>query len=103
MIYVEDNIVLQPCKFGAFLELENGLAGFLKGTRIKHIASWHTTVGNQGEITVLYSCDDMGTWERAVSDLVQNKEFMVVYQKALGLAASTNRKIMMPTPASPLK
>jgi hypothetical protein len=103
MIYVEDNFILHPGKYPAFLALEHGMADFLKGTDVKHVASWHTTVGNQQELTFLYSCDDMGKWDKAVFGLSQNKEFVAVYQKALELAVSTSRKVMMPTPGSPLK
>jgi predicted RNA binding protein with dsRBD fold (UPF0201 family) len=33
-------------------------------------------MGNLEEITILYSCDDKGKWDKAVAALLQNTEFM---------------------------
>jgi hypothetical protein len=103
MIYVQDNIILQPGNILAYMDLEKHLLPFLQEAHIKLLGAWRTSVGNQQEVTNLYSSEDMGQWQKDVAALLQKKDFLEVYQKALSMFVNTSRKFMMQTPSSPMK
>jgi hypothetical protein len=103
MIYVQDNYIVQPGKLAAFNELAKEVVTFAKGTGIKVIGSWWTTVGNLNELTTIYASEETGQWEKGLAKLIQNKKFVALVDKAVAMMVSWNRKMMVATSASPLK
>ena len=103
MIYVQDNYIIQPGKMAAFNELAKEVMKFTPGTGIKVIGSWWTTVGNLNEETTIYASEDTGQWEKGLAKVMKNKRFVALVDKSVAMMVSWNRKMMVPTSASPMK
>ncbi len=103
MIYQVSNIILQPGKRAAYLEVENDLKRVAEKFGVKTIGSWSTVYGDVNEVTLLVAYEDMGKLEKYNMAMMQDKEFQALAQRMYPLIVSQTRKLMMPTPASPLK
>ncbi len=103
MIYVEDTVVLYPGKMAAYEELAKDLATILEAAGIKCVGSWTAASGNMAERTGLWACEDMAQFQKRMAAAVQSKAGAAWIQKALPLQVSHTRRILTPTPSSPLQ
>ena len=103
MIYQISSIILQSGKMAAYREIENDLKNSAEKFGIKTIGSWSTVYGNVNEVTLLVAYEDMGKLEKSNMAMMQDKEFQSAVGKLAPFIVSQTRKLMMPTPASPLK
>jgi hypothetical protein len=103
VIYQVSNMILKPGKRAAYLEIENDLKRVAEKFGAKTIGSWSTVYGDVNEVTLLVAYEDMGILEKSNMAMMQDKEFQAITQRLLPFIMSQHRKLMMPTPASPLK
>ncbi len=103
MIYVEDTVVLQQGKMSAYEEHAKELAAILGAVGIKCVGSWTAASGNMAERTGLWACEDLEKFYAAMAKAVQSKEGAAWIQKTQGMTASHIRRILRPTPSSPLQ
>lgn len=103
MIYMETNIILQPGKMAEYLEAEKAMYPMIGKFGMKLIGSWRTTIGNTNEFIGLFAYEDMGQLEKSSMAMRQDMEYQAAWKKMTPSIMSQTRKIMMPTPMSPLK
>jgi hypothetical protein len=103
MIYVEDTVVLYPGKMSAYEEHARELATILAAAGIKCIGSWTAASGNMAERTGLWACEDFAEFQTAIAAAVASKEGAAWIQKTLPMQVSHTRRILRPTPSSPLQ
>ncbi len=103
MIYMETKLIVHPDKENQYREAEKGMYPIIEKFGVKVIGSWHTSIGDSNEYTIIFGYEDMGQLQKSSMAMMQDKEYQAVWQKIPPLIISQNRKIMMPMPTSPLK
>jgi hypothetical protein len=103
MIYVETNIVFKPGKRDSYLEDDKERASLAVKAGTKRIGGWITTVGNVNEFTSINAFEDLAQWQEVQATLTKNAKWQALLKKHQEDLVSVTRKMLTPTPESPLK
>ena len=103
MIYVLFKTEVPPHKAAEFHELFAKLVAFMERHGAKNVGAWQTELGPLGEFLYIWAVEDMAAYERALAGLLQDVEAAEVRAKLLPLYSNRERRILRPTPYSPLR
>jgi len=102
MLYVLFKTEVPPDKAAEFHELFAKLTTFMERHGAKNIAAWQTELGPLGEFLYVWAVEDMAAYERTLAGLLQDAEAAEVRARLLPLYSNRERRILRPTPYSPL-
>lgn len=104
MIYLQASITVEHDKINEFMEIfeKEIVPESTKMNRIL-IGQWRTSIGTLGEITNLWSYEDLTAMQRFNEARAKNPALIKAFDRLTALVSHETLKLMVPTKASPLK
>ncbi len=104
MVYLHATLQLTPFKSAQFSKLmTTSVVPLFEKHGAKLIGSWETIVGNQNEVTDLWSFDSVAHFEASLQSLVRDPEWSSVKEAMTPLILKERTKLLTPLKCSPLK
>ena len=104
MIYLHATLQLQQGKAREFDEfLGTRFSPYLKELGANFVGSWLTLVGNQSEVTDLWSFEDAAQYESIMRTIMRDRAAAPLAETLTTLVAKETTKLMLPLRCSPLK
>ena len=103
MIYVSFKTEVPPDKAAEFHELFAKLMACMERLGAKNIAAWQTELGPLGDFLYIWAVEDMAAYEKTLAGLLQDEEVAEIRARLLPLYSNRERRILRPTPYSPMQ
>ena len=104
MIYLHATLQLGQGKAREFDEfLGTQFSPYLQNLGAKFVGSWMTLVGNQSEITDLWSFEDAAHYEKVMMTIMRDKQAAPMAATLASVVDKETTELMLPLRCSPLK
>ena len=104
MIYLHATLQLGQGKGREFDEfLGKRFSPYLQNLGDKFVGSWMTLVGNQSEVTDLWSFEDAAHYEKVMMTIMRDKEAAPMAVTLNSIVDRETTKLMLPLRCSPLR
>jgi hypothetical protein len=104
MIYLEAQLTVEHGKMDEFMEIFEKVI-VPESTKMNRIliGQWRTSIGTLGEITNLWSYEDLAAMQRFNESRAKNPTLSKAFERLTACVSHETLKLMVPTKASPLK